>query len=211
MLEDRPNLYLVRHAESMQNVNQNLDRDCSLSDLGNKQAFEAGRALRAIFGEENPEAIIHTGLRRTINTAQVIKDAGGFGSPLVEMADFREREMGIYDRMEFSQLLQRNPDIEPLYQQYQGSCIWFLEGYSDDGVEPLSQMQERVSMGLRKIRSQYADKPVVIIGHAGSLKIVRYLYEEVPVRDLARYLSSYVPKNCEIYPLKGIFPPLSSI
>lgn len=205
ILENRPNLYLVRHAESMQNVNQNLDRDSSLSDLGKQQADEAGSTLRTIFGEQHPEAIIHTGLRRTIDTAQAIKAAGNFRSPLVEMAEFREREMGTYDQIGFSQLIQRNPHMGPLYKQYGGSCVWFFEGSLGEGVEPLSQMKDRISLGLRQIHERYGDKPVAVIGHAGSVKIIRYLYEEDPEVDLAKYLCSYVPKNCEIYQLgKGI-------
>lgn len=201
ILENRPNLYLVRHAESMQNVNQNLDRDSFLSEVGKKQATDAGVRLRSLLGDGDPGAIVHTGLRRTIDTAQAIKFAGGINAPLVEIPEFREREMGIYDRMEFSDLIRRNPYMELLYQQYRSSCVWFFDGSPGEGVEPLKEMKERIIRGLKMVQEHYVDQSAVVVAHAGSVKIIRYLYEEQPETDIAKYLCSYVPKNCEIYTL----------
>lgn len=200
--ETMPNLYLVRHAESLQNVNQNLDRDSSLTKIGHRQAVEAGITLRSIFNNRQPGAIIHTGLTRTIDTAQAIKTAGEFDTPLVEIPEFREREMGIYDHMEFSELVQRNPYMESLYQQYGGSCVWFFDGSPGEGVEPLTKMKSRIIKGLRTICNSYVNQLVVVVAHAGSVKIIKMLYEMPSGINLPEYLSSYVPKNGEIYKMR---------
>lgn len=200
-LENKPNLYLVRHAESMQNVNQNLDRDSSLSELGKKQAAETGVKLRSLLGVGQLGAIIHTGLTRTIDTAKAIKAAGRFYSPLVKIPEFKEREMGIYDQMDFSELVRRNPSVEPFYQQYRGSCVWFFNGLPGEGVELLEEMKSRISRGLDNLYERYKDTPLIVVGHAGSVKMIRMLYEMPDDTNLPEYLSSYVPGNCDIYKL----------
>ncbi|MDO8503939.1 MAG: histidine phosphatase family protein [bacterium] len=205
-LENRPSLYLVRHAESLQNVNQKLDRDSSLSETGQRQAIGAGISLRLMIVGRRPEAIIHTGLRRTLDTAKLIKANGEFEASLVEMPEFREREMGIYDRMEFLELIRRNPHMDTLYQRYKSSCVWFFDGAPGEGVEPLDEMKARIIGGLHTIYDRYSNKPVVAVAHAGSVKMIRMLYEIPSGTNIAEYLSSYVPKNCQIYRLEDGIP-----
>lgn len=199
VLENNPNFYLVRHAESMQNVNQNLDRDSSLSELGKKQAVEAGFQLKEILAGRQLAVIVHTGLRRTLDTAQAIKKSGKISTDLIEIPEFREREMGIYDQVEFSDLIARNPHMEAHYQKYKESCVWFFDGNPQEGVEPLEEMKVRVVKGLNRIYELYQDKLVLIVAHAGSVKMIRMIYEVSDDTNIADYLSSYIPKNCEIY------------
>ncbi len=196
----KANVYLVRHGQTVANTSGDLLSDPELTLQGRVEAQTAGERLRRIFGLMEPAAIVHTGLLRTIQTAEIIREAGKFTAPLVEMPEFRERGMGIYDQVSFSQFLENNHDLQPFYDQYGTSCVWFLKGNQLDGVEPLVTMQRRIMSGLSHLQSLYRDKPVVIIGHAGSVKMLRMAYEGNGT-DAATYMSSYVPKNCEIYSL----------
>ena len=193
----KKNLYVVRHGQSVANVSGRLERDPGLTDEGRNQSVFAGRELRNFLGSRNPAAIVHTGLERTSETAAIMKSAGGFGAPLIEMPEFREREMGIYEQVDFAELLKGNPKMQLLYERYGSSCVWFYEDNENDGVEALGAMKTRVLRGIEKLHFGFGDEPVVIVGHAGSIKILRFLYEK-PNLGLAQYLSSYVPKNGEI-------------
>lgn len=193
----KSNLYLIRHGESTANASGDLLTDPDLTPAGYVQADSSGVLLRAQFVNTEPVAIIHTGLTRTIATASRIRIAGNFIAPLIEMPEFRERQMGIYDQMPFSTLLTRNPRLQEFYEQYGTSCIWFFDGNGEDGVEPLFAMQERINGALNELSNKYGNDPVVVIGHSGSIKITRMIYEGTNL-DIRIYLSSYIPSNGEI-------------
>lgn len=194
----RPNLILVRHGQSVGNVEGSIVEDPVLTPLGRQQADNAGRALRETLSAA-PTAIVHTGLSRSFMTAQLLAEAAEFTSvPFVMMTEFRERDMGSYNGRSFEEFLEENPEMIPYYEQYGQSCIWFYPGDQEKGVESLASMEHRVTEGLSTLVTRFGDQPVLVIAHAGSIKVARYQYEQ-PTLDLARYMCSYVPGNGEIY------------
>lgn len=196
----KSNLYIVRHGQTTANVIGDLQRDPPLTEQGFGELRNVGVLLREQLGVREPVAIIHTGLRRTEQTGIGIRESGNFGAELIIMSAFREREMGVYDGMAFSTFLERNSQMQPLYEQHGTSCVWFFDGNGSDGVEPLGEMRERVARGIEELHVRYADNPVIVVAHAGSVKMARMLYEGGNT-DMAAHLSSYVPKNCEVYVL----------
>lgn len=197
MIETKPSLYLLRHGESEQNRRKNLDSDSGLTETGIVQAIEAGRKLRSMLGQ-SPAAIIHSGLTRTYTTAQYIKAAGAFECKIAQMNQFRERHMGSYNGS-FDQLLRDYPELNSYYLKHGQSCIWYLPG--NEQIEALDSMLLRVQRGLSLIEENYPNHNVVLVSHAGPIKIIEWLSQHEQRINLPGYLTSYVPGNCLINPL----------
>lgn len=191
----KKNFLLVRHGQSGDNYSDRLSEDPELTLLGRSEAKRSGLILSSIIPKEQVKAIIHTNLRRTYDTADIIKSSEGFSAPLISMPEFQERNMGSFVGISFASLLENNKNLQDLYSQYGNSCVWH---FNHQGVESLVDMFTRVKKGVMDIKEQYGDEPVVLVGHAGSLKMVRYLYEKKE-GDLAHYLSSFIPLNGDVY------------
>jgi len=195
------NFYFVRHAQSQANVQLIGGGDPSLTILGEKQAETTGLELGQYFSlrDEQPAVLIHTGFERTRRTLEII--SGILGSKLtpIEMVDFRERLLGAFEEKSLSDILQAS-ELRGLYEKYGPSCVWFLKS-EDKGVEPLSEMYTRTEKAIVFLQTEYGDSPVIVVGHAGSMKMARRIYEFGSRDDLANYLAGFVPENCEIYKL----------
>lgn len=199
MLYEKVLFHIVRHAQSFQNINNTLDYDSPLTDYGREQATKVGMYLKSLCASHPPHVIFHTGLKRTFDTATFIKIHGNFQAPLIELEELRERDMGIYQHMEFAELIHRNPEMKELYDEFGSSCVWFFEGKEGEGVEKLSDMKNRMKQGLLIAQEICSSMPAILVAHAGSIKIMRFILETKPESTLLQYLCSYVPDNCEIY------------
>lgn len=187
------NLFLVRHGQTTANIGGSLDKNSQLTALGAAQALEVGIALAHI----HPTAIIHTGLDRTLETAELVALGGGFGVPFIGMDKFRERDMGIYDGVGAVERLRRQPGMEEQVQTYGGSFVWFAEGTEQDGIEPLAHMRQRILEGLREIGKLYGNQPVILIAHEGSIKMAELLYQGVE-DNIPERLATRRVSNCEV-------------
>jgi len=199
--ELKKNFYFVRHAQSEANVLLTGGGDSNLTNLGIQQAKDAGIELRTCFNSTRvlPKALIHTGFNRTIQTLQEISGVLETNIKHDEMSEFRERELGTYEGKGLNEILLA-PELKGLFEKFGQSCVWFLES-KEQGVEPLLTMFNRILGVIKSLQVMYGDAPVVAVGHAGSMKVVRKIYEDGNSDNLANYLSGFVPKNCEVYKL----------
>ena len=197
----KKNFYFIRHAVSVANVQLTGGGDPDLTVLGEQQAVTAGLELGQHFslrGEE-PAILIHTGLERTRRTLEIISDVLDNKLTPVEIVGFRERHLGVYEGKPLNDILQA-PELGGLFGKYGASCVWFLKS-EDRGVEPLSRMYSRIEETIVFLQTKYNDLPIIVVGHAGSMKLARRIYESGSRDGLANYLASFVPENCEIYKL----------
>lgn len=112
---------------------------------------------------------------------------------------FQERSMGKYDNVTgMQELLKDNSELQEVYAKHGSSFVWFFDGKKGDGVESLKTMKRRVRRGLKALEKEYGDMPVILVAHAGIIKMIRMLYEH-PTANMRQYLSSYVPANGEVY------------
>ncbi len=190
-------LYFVRHGQSVANANQTAGGDLGLTELGKKQAREAGVELRTHLDSEVPMAFVHTGLARSQMTLEIIADVVGNKIPFIEHSGFRERHMGNYEGMPLSEAF-KIPEIKSLHEVHGREFTSFLES-KENKVEPLIEMYGRIATGITALLGEYKDGTVVVVGHAGSMKIVRSIYEQATVDNLRSYLAKISVKNCEIY------------
>jgi len=59
-------------------------------------------------------------------------------------------------------------------------------------------MQARILEGLQVLSQIYGDEPVILVTHAGPIKMMRAFYETPTGISLPEYVSSYVPPNGEV-------------
>lgn len=187
-------IILIRHGQTAANATGELERNSTLTSLGIQQAQEAGIALC----NEKPVIIVHTGLKRTRLTAEIIAKSAGFQDvPMISMEAFLEREMGIYDGKGALAKMLSHPGMQELYGQYGPSCVWFFDGNEGEGAEALSHMRDRIQQGIEFLYKHFGDATIFIIAHEGSLKMTEIIYEGIE-EHMPLVLAQRRITNCEV-------------
>lgn len=212
MNADRRNprlLVLLRHAESArQAAKQNRpfypdeearrpvagtpDHLIPLTDLGRRQAAEAGLALRAKFGVF--DRIYVSPYLRAQDTLHGILGAYSTserrGIEVAEDLLLRERDTGYGHDMTEGEAAAAFPWLQaywrsagPLYAQ-------------PPGGESLAQVVVRVGQFYERLLREAADARVLIVAHGGSLRCLRFLIERWSPTEMERQLASEPMENC---------------
>ena len=102
-------LFLVRHGEPRQHSDRIFlgQTDIPLSDRGREQAAAAGEELARL--DCRPDRVYSSDLLRARETAEIISARLG-GAPIVDVAAFRELDMGAWDGELIENIRQRFPD-----------------------------------------------------------------------------------------------------
>jgi broad specificity phosphatase PhoE/predicted kinase len=167
-------LYMVRHGESVFNVEDRIGGDSDLSPRGRAFAKSLAAFMETKRSEEEPFSIWTSRLKRTIQTAQAI---GG------ESRSFRqldEIDAGVCDGMTYAEVKRRFPD-EFAYRAKDKLNYRYPRGES---YGDLIQRLERVIIEIER-----HDAPILIIGHQGVL------------RALYAYVMDTPPKECPHLPM----------
>jgi probable phosphoglycerate mutase len=154
----RTTLYLVRHGEAESNASLRFGgwSPAPLTDKGRRQAEAVARALQG----RGPTAIISSDLVRARETAEPI--AAATGLPLALDARLRERSVGVFDGLLFTEaearypeawakMLARDPDVVP------------------ENAETVDQVFARVCEGIEAIVAAHAGGRVVVVTHGIAL------------------------------------------
>lgn len=191
-------IYFVRHGETTANVGLAMEYNPQLTAHGTTQALEAGVRLSNL----QPVAIIHTGLDRTKETAMLIQLGGNFSEvPVFEMPNFAERQYGVYSGQGAMKAIRAQNGMEERFEQFGPSCVWFLAGDSEKGVESVEHMRERILTGLMKVKKKFGENPIIIVAHEGSIKMVELIYQHIE-QGLPERLARRRIVNCEVLNLQ---------
>lgn len=168
-------VYVVRHGETRFNREGRLQGrlESPLTALGRAQAAAAGRALRPRLGRRAP-ALWSSPQGRALATARILRAAAGWRAPI--RIDRRLREVGgggFEGRLK--------ADAARLAGVRSAEDILLLLG---PGAEPWRLARGRIELWLR--RAQRAPRPVVVVTHGGSGRILRGLRLGLARAELAR-------------------------
>jgi len=143
-------LYLVRHGETVQNVNGILQGNSGghLNDKGIEQARLTGQALR----NKGITAIHSSNLDRALDTALIICNI--IGAVLIPESQLRERSLGNLEVRSWDDYLQA--------QRKSGQSH---EKFKPEGGESLVEMRLRLKPFLEEITSPYQRRNILIVGH----------------------------------------------
>lgn len=160
-------LFLVRHGETVDNANKIMQGQTQgqLNEEGVRQA----RQLRDEMASEQLDAIIASDLKRSVDTARIVAEPHGL--EVVTTPLLRERDWGSFTGRYI-------PDLK--------DEVW------PDDIETLEALQARSRAFLDFIRSTYAGKRVLAVGHGIVNKAIQAVHYGKQMREVERMT------NCEV-------------
>jgi probable phosphoglycerate mutase len=203
-------LVLVRHAESARNVAKKgntfflddesrkavrgvPDDHVPLTDEGRRQAEVTGRALRAEFGAF--DYVCHSGYRRTQETAEQLLAAytaeERAATKLRHHLFLRERDAGWTYDMTTAEAEAAFPWLEAYWDTFGN---FFAR---PPGGESLADVAQRVYLFLGMLFRERAGQRVLLVSHAGTLRVLRFLLEKWTYDDFLVRFGDHVP-NCSV-------------
>lgn len=201
-------LWIVRHGQSAGNVARDaahdakLDRiaiegrdvDVPLSPLGEDQARALGRWFAAMDPAERPEAVLVSPYVRAMQTATLVRDAGGLAGdiPLCPDERLREKEFGILDGLTTSGVASVFPDqaefrrtLGKFYHRPPGGESW------TDVILRLRSVMDTVSL-------HHAGQRVLIVAHQVVVLCLRYILETLDEKRILAIDRAGDVANCSV-------------
>lgn len=160
-------LYLVRHGETEDNVNQILQgqTDGQLTLKGIEQA----RELRDKIRNNRFDAIISSDLKRALDTAEILNEPHHL--KIEQTMLLRERDWGDFTGRFI-------PDIQ--------------EETFPENVEPADKMFARARNFLTFIKVTYQDQQVLAVGHGLFNRCIQAVYHQKTIREIPRMVNAEV-------------------
>lgn len=187
-------LVVVRHAESTRNVAKagqvffadadarrgleaEADHHAGLTEVGSEQAKALGARLAAEFGAF--DLVYHSGFRRTSETADIVLEAMEQSpAPVVRESIFlRERDAGYA----FNMTKDEADAAFPWLQEYWRTVGPFYA--RPPGGESLADVAARVQLFFESNERELAGKHVLLVAHAGTVRMIRFLLEGWTVEE----------------------------
>ena len=189
------NTYLMmRHAESRSNLTGEIDsipdEDNPLTSEGEKQCEQAAKSLK----DRNIDIIVHSGMQRTRDTADLLAKSLGLSSDQV-IEDTRITELRAGEALEGKTW----DDYEALYNNYEEKFTKSIEG-----VENRSEVQKRTGEFLYESEKNYKDKTILIVGHASSTFALKSAAEGAGIQRAIEIRSEGYLKNGEVKELSFV-------
>ena len=160
-------LYLVRHGETVDNVNQIMQGQTQgqLTENGIRQA----RNVRDQLASENFQVILSSDLRRSVDTARIIAEPHRL--EVVQTPLLRERDWG----------------------GFTGRYIPSLKGevWPDD-IETLENLLSRAGEFIAYVRKTYPGKKVLAVGHGIINKAIQAVYYGKQMNEIQRMTNAEV-------------------
>ena len=160
-------LYLVRHGETVDNVNQIMQGQTQgqLTDNGIRQAEE----VRDQMALEDFSAIIASDLKRSVDTAQIIAEPHHL--EVIQMPLLRERDWGGFTGRFI-------PDLK--------GEVW------PDDIETLENLLSRAGEFIAYVRKTYPGKKVLAVGHGIMNKAIQAVYYGKQMSEVQRMTNAEV-------------------
>lgn len=168
--------WLVRHGQTDWNAQRRYlsFTDRPLTTFGAQQAS----ALAGFFHARKVDAIVHSGLARTVATAHAI--AGTRSIPLHRDERWREAAHGAWEGLTYHEVMQGDPEdarrrfADPVH-------------HAPRAGESLAQMAQRVREAWLALGERFAGQRVVVVAHAGAIQALLCLLMNTPLSEHWRW------------------------
>jgi broad specificity phosphatase PhoE/predicted kinase len=175
------NLFLIRHTETKDNVENRIGGDSKLTEKGKEQAV----ALGAFFKNKKISYIFTSAKIRTIDTARAIS-AMQDDCRIISLKEFDEINAGICERMTYEEIERKFPQV---FKKRGADKYHYV--YPEG--ESYETMKDRITQGIKKsfFLNQQA-KNIMIVGHQAVNRMIlsHFLYRR---EDDVPYI--YVPQD----------------
>jgi probable phosphoglycerate mutase len=197
-------LWLVRHGESAGNVARRAaeakghhrieletrDMDVPLSRAGERQSEAVGRWLAE--NSESPDAILTSPYVRARRTAELLAEAAGWTTPIVQDERLREKEFGIIDALTSAGIVSRHPE-QATFRKSLGKFY-----HRAPGGESWCDVVLRLRSVADTLRLEYSDQRVLIVCHTVVVLCFRYLLEKLTEPEILAIDREHNVANCSI-------------
>jgi len=165
-------LFIVRHCVTDFNEKGRYlgCLDDPLNDNGRKQATELNGKISKI----NFDIIISSPLKRTIETAEIIKPVD---FEILIDQQFIQRSVGVYEGLTKEEAQKKYPD------QYKRNITRIFD-QAPTGGETITQVEVRIFKGLDQLLKKYKNKNILIVTHAFIGKVInKYFNRQISDND----------------------------
>jgi broad specificity phosphatase PhoE len=177
-------LLLLRHGETDWNRDGRFQghADPPLNAKGREQA----RTLAAELAGEGIELVYTSDLARARETAEIVAER--LGASVVALRELREIDVGEWQGLTWPEVEERYPDA---------ARNWHERGHGWQSGESYDDLAERVLGTLRRIAGDHPAQRVLIVGHGGTVRVVRAFAEGLSVAESRR--RSPALGNCQVF------------
>ncbi|MFW5932230.1 MAG: bifunctional nucleoside/nucleotide kinase/histidine phosphatase family protein [Desulfohalobiaceae bacterium] len=165
------NLFLVRHAESFDNLQNRIGGNAELTPAGRQQAAR----IAAHFHDTPLPYIFCSTKTRTMQTASPVADLQAEGSTLFSLPEFDEIDAGICEGMSYEEIKRTMPEI---YQNRQKDKYHYVY----PGGEGYVSMRRRIHKGIKKaLFLSGKAQNIMIVGHRAVNRMIlaHFLYRRI--------------------------------
>ena len=169
-------LFIVRHGEINFNVEKRYagSMDTELNHKGLEQTTEVASEVEKL----NIDLIITSPLKRCEHMAKIIKEK--IQVPIIIMDGFRERAVGVYEGL-------TREEAKNKYPQLWAKNITRIYDDAPPGGETIREVEKRVTSSIKKIKSEYPDKNILIVTHAFIGKVIHKLLNSLTEDEFFKY------------------------
>jgi broad specificity phosphatase PhoE len=201
-------LWIIRHGQSAGNVardaahDEQLDRiallgrdvDVPLSSLGEEQSRALGQWFAALPPDERPNALLVSPYLRAVQTARLIRDAGGVDAEEALCVDerLREKEFGILDGLTTTGVAKVFPD------QAEFRAVLGKFYHRPPGGESWCDVILRLRSLLDTVTLHYAEQRVAIVAHQVVVLCLRYILENLDEETVLAIDAEGDVANCSV-------------
>jgi alpha-ribazole phosphatase len=154
-------LYLIRHGATELNEKQIYQgwTDADLSETGKRQCELVKQKLRGVCFE----AVVSSPLQRALQSAAIIS---GFSRECIRACEFlKEFNFGAWEGLSYEEVERQYP------REWQDWCAdW--QGYGLPQGESFVGFYQRVKSGFAKLLPAYRGQTVLVVCHAGPLRVI---------------------------------------
>lgn len=156
---------LVRHGQSTANATGvwQGQLDFPLSDLGRRQAEEAGLALRDL----ELAGVYASPLARAFETARILARSAGHEGEVIPVSGLKERHGGVLQGRTWAEQETRDPEFARRFLSLPEEQRWEMAGAETD-----EDVLERFSGGMASILALHrtGERRVVVVSHGGVMR-----------------------------------------
>lgn len=163
-------LITIRHGQTNYNkigLYSGVSDIPSLTDDAKKEAYKKGEILK----KYNIDIAYISPLLRAKETFNEINKS--LNISFVEDSNLVERNFKNYEAKEYS--------------TFNYSICWNVEESKNVDIESIDSMVSRIEKVLNRIKKECPDKNVLIVGHSGVCRVIRYIIEGKKEKDLKIY------------------------
>ena len=166
-MENSTEIIFIRHGETDFNKAGLYfgHLDPGLNETGRRQLEQTKRMLEE--KEKNIEAVFSSDLKRCYESMEILQIDENVEKILLK--DFREINFGIFEGKTYEEIKEEFPEeVKKMHDDWQNFKV--------EGGESLFEVMERAAVKLEEIIEEYKNGKVVVVAHAGVIKILVSYY-----------------------------------